>query len=149
MIEFIWSGNGGSDEKHVRDFNDVDFIDVSSINELDEGWWFVGLFEADDESHALSDDGGEIAFENLNEEGVFCGFVQIVDFLVVTFEEFETFLVVGFVEEVSDLFLGIEVFDLIVDGIVGNFIVFLKGEVKEFEGVEEEDLVMVEDVVRG
>ena len=124
MIEFIWSGNGGSDEKHVRDFNNVDFIDVSSINELDEGWRFVGLFEANDESHAFSDNGGEIAFKDLNEEGIFCSFVQIVDFLVVSFEEFETFLVVGFVEEVSDLFLGIEVFDLMVDGIVCNFIVF-------------------------
>lgn len=35
MIELIWGRNGGIDEKHVRDLNNVDFVDILSFEELD------------------------------------------------------------------------------------------------------------------
>lgn len=35
VVEFIRSGDGRSDEEHVRDFDDVDFVDIGPFEELD------------------------------------------------------------------------------------------------------------------
>ena len=71
VIELICSGNGGGYQEHVRDFDDVDLINVGSVEELNQSWWFVGLFEPNDKCHSLSYYCCEVTLENLDEEHVF------------------------------------------------------------------------------
>lgn len=73
------------------------------------------MFEANDEGHAFGDDGGKVAFVDLNEEDIFGAVIKVVDFLVVSFQKLETFLVLGFVEEVSDLFLLVQTLNFFFD----------------------------------